>query len=93
MFYEISDAEGDSGAEAVARIKAVRCECGEVTGVPCVAVAEVEIDVMPEHLRESHRAAGNSGEWSANGSLRLRVSRACAEMLTETEGPEWAQVL
>lgn len=85
------DAEGDNGAEAVARIAAVRCECGEVTGVPCVAVAEVELDVMPKHLRESHGAAGNAGEWPANGAMRLRVSAPCAESLIESEGSEWAR--
>jgi hypothetical protein len=38
---------------------------------------------MPEYLRDSHRAAGNSGSYPANGSLRLRVQDACADRLSD----------
>ena len=65
----------------------VRCESGQATGERCAwtgLAGETEVvEWMPEHLRESHRAAGNSGAYPANGALRLRCCSACAEMLND----------
>jgi hypothetical protein len=70
----------------------VHCECGEATGVRCEWTGPkadtVAIDWMPESLRESHRAARNSGRYPHNGALRLRVNSDCAEMLEESD-PDW----
>jgi len=65
----------------------VRCECGEATGERCAwsgpITETVVVEWMPEYLRESHRAAGNSGTHPANGSLQLRVERSCADRLAQ----------
>lgn len=65
----------------------VRCECGEATGTRCEWTGPkadtVVVEWMPEYLRASHAAARNSGVYPHNGSVRLRVAPACAEMLDE----------
>ena len=71
----------------MSKIKAVQCECGEVTGVRCTWSGTesdtVVVEYMPMHLRASHRAAGNAGLYPHNGATRLRVeSETCARMLT-----------
>lgn len=68
----------------------VHCECGQAGGdQPCQwAGPEDETEViewMPYYLRESHRAAGNSGAWPLNGALRLRVHCACADRIREED--------
>lgn len=63
----------------------VGCESGEATGEACSSVANTTIEWMPEHLRESHRAAGNSGQYPANGALRLHVCDECAAALAEDD--------
>lgn len=69
------------GQEAVE----VHCQCGTYLGQPCEwhgPVAEtVTVEVMPDHLRGSHRAAGNWGTYPANGAVRLRVHGDCADWL------------
>lgn len=74
-----------------------RCECGDATGVRCEEIilrreTAIVVEWMPEWIRASHEAAGNSGQWPANGSLRLRVTPRCAEMLTESD-PDWSRVV
>lgn len=54
-----------------------RCQCGEICGEPCDNTADILIEWMPKDLRDSHEAAGNSGSYPHNGSVRLRVSSAC----------------
>src|SRR5690606_24912295 len=70
----------------------VHCECGASTGVRCAwsgpESETVQVEWMPEHLRASHRAAGNSGTWPHNGSLRLRVERSCADRMIQYDR-EW----
>ena len=39
----------------------------------------VLVERMPEHLRDSHRAAGNWGSYPANGAERVIVERADTE--------------
>ena len=69
----------------VAVRRPVYCECGAAMGQPCEwsgKVADtVVVEWMPEWLRTSHEAAGNSGTWPHNGAERLRVSADCAEHL------------
>lgn len=38
----------------------------------------VLVERMPEHLRESHRAARNWGQYPHNGAERVLVHRDCA---------------
>lgn len=64
------------------------CECGAAMGERCAGTLgddAVEIEWMPEHLRESHRAAGNSGRYPHNGALRLRVTPECAALIADAE--------
>jgi hypothetical protein len=59
----------------------MECQCGKITGVGCCwsgpAAETVLVEHMPEHHRASHEAAGNRGVYPHNGSVRLRVARAC----------------
>lgn len=74
----------------------VRCECGEWSGERCEwsgdASDAVRVEVMPEHLRSSHEAAGNSGSYPDNGAVRLRVSRECADLMVAADG-DWVEVV
>lgn len=78
------------------RAYAVTCECGNWSGEQCTwagpASETVMIEFMPESLRESHRAAGNSGRYPNNGAERITVSRSCAEQIVRSDG-EWASIL
>lgn len=73
-----------------------RCECGAVSGSACAydgpSTAMVVVEWMPEYLRPSHEAAGNSGSWPHNGSERLEVSADCADWIVEGEG-DWAELV
>lgn len=73
-----------------------QCECGEATGVPCnwsgPADEMTTVEWMPEHLRYSHEACGNSGYWPHNGARRLQVERSCANQLVQ-EDPNWVTIL
>lgn len=70
----------------------VRCECGEATGVRCEWVGPqretIVVHFMPEYLRATRDAAGYSGCYPGNGSLRLRVSQGCAMDLCEEHGDD-----
>lgn len=72
------------------------CECGDWSGEQCEWTGPVSetvvVEWMPEEYRESHRKAGNRGVYPANGALRLRVERSCAERIIE-DAPEWAEVV
>jgi len=73
------------------------CGCGDWTGYRCnwtgPADEMIVVEWMPEHLRASHEAAGNSGCWPHNGSERIAVKRSCADLLMEDDEEEWAQTL
>ena len=43
----------------------------------------VLVEVMPAHYRESHRAAGNWGQFPFNGAVRMLVDEAEAEALLD----------
>jgi hypothetical protein len=70
----------------------VQCECGLGTGDPCGWEGErsetVLVEYMPVWLRESHRDAGNVGEYPYNGAVRLRCEQSCAERLREDSDEE-----
>lgn len=72
----------------------VDCSCGETSDEPCPEVRLrsdlVTIEWMPEHLRASHEAAGNSGTYPENGAVRLCVARSCADRLLEQDA-EWTR--
>jgi hypothetical protein len=61
------------------------CESGIATLTNCEAEGSTFVDWMPEHLRASHDAAGNSGTWPLNGVLRLHVCADCAACLIEDD--------
>jgi hypothetical protein len=67
-----------------------QCGCGRWTGERCCWTGSAEdmvvVQWMPEYLRESHAAAGNSGCWGHNGSERVAVERSCASLLIEGDG-------
>ena len=67
----------------------VDCECGHAMGEPCQWSGPkgetLVVEWMPEQYRESHRAAGNSGQYPHNGALRLRVHLDCAAGLAQDE--------
>jgi hypothetical protein len=73
----------------------VHCACGEWGGVRCEWSGPQSdtsvVELMPEHLRASHAAAGSSGQYPLNGAIRIRVQYACAERIVECEGG-WAAV-
>lgn len=81
------------------RAAAYRCGCGEWMHEACEwsgpAADMVVVEFMPPYLRESHRAAGNSGVWPHNGSVRVAVERGhCAEVVMEADGREgWAEIV
>lgn len=70
---------------AAEQAEAPACESGTATGEPCAWDGDaddlVTVEWMPEHLRSSHEAAGNWGEYPHNGAERLRCCPGCAEML------------
>ncbi len=73
-----------------------RCNCGEWSGEACCwsgpASETVLVEFMPDHLRGSHAAAGNSGLYPHNGACQIRVERSCAERMIETDG-EWCEII
>jgi hypothetical protein len=48
------------------------------------------IEYMPEHLRSSHRAAGNSGRYPHNGAERVYVE---GDIQASELHPNWASVV
>lgn len=76
--------------------KTYRCDCGDWSGEPCQWTGEagdmVVVQWMPEHLRASHAAAGNNGNFPVNGARRTAVERSCADLMVETDG-EWVLVI
>lgn len=79
-------------AELADAAEKVQCECGTAIGEPCQWSGPrsemVLLEWMPEHLRDSHTAAGNHGEYPHNGAVRLRVALSCAEFLEENDS-DW----
>lgn len=71
------------------------CQCGEHWGEAChelLGADAVTVEVMPEHLRASHTAAGNRGVYPHNGARRIRVTPSCGEAIVEADS-EWAEIV
>jgi hypothetical protein len=77
-------------------MKKIQCQCGEWTGEQCAwsgpASDMVVVEYMPKHLRASHQAAGNCGEWPHNGSIRVPCERGCADAAAAAD-PEWTVII
>lgn len=74
---------------------ATMCECGNYWGNPCnesiTDGAESRIvEYMPAWLQSSHKAAGNSGSYPANGAQRITVSINCIDDILNA-GDEFAR--
>ena len=74
----------------------VKCQCGQWSGEPCQwsgpKSKTMVVEFMPEHLRASHEAAGNSGSYPGNGAVRVRVEASCAALMAKTDG-QWCAVV
>ena len=95
--YEVGGGDGESEVESEEiKPRTVRCECGEWSGERCNANAMrddmVTVEYMPDHLRSSHQAAGNTGTHPVNGSVRILVTQECADAMIEHDG-DWVSVL
>ena len=53
----------------------------------------VIVETMPEHLRSSHRAAGNWGVYPLNGAERTRVSSDEADEIVEADEDGYAHIV
>lgn len=53
----------------------------------------VVLERMPDHLRGSHRAAGNWGRYPANGAERTVVSREWAEQTVEEDSDGYDHIV
>lgn len=77
-------------------MKKFQCNCGTITGDQCQwqgpAREMVIVEWVPESIRSSHDAAGNSGSYPHNGSMRLAVERGCADLIVESD-PEWSRIV
>lgn len=59
----------------------------------CAAAGYVEIETMPDWLRESHRAAGGFGRYPANGAERRIVHPDEAEAIVEADGDGYDHIV
>lgn len=73
-----------------------QCECGQITGVVCEWHGPINemtvVEWMPDHLRSSHMAADNRGNYPHNGAWRLTVESSCADWIVESD-PEWSKII
>ncbi len=53
----------------------------------------VSVEEMPDHLRGSHRAAGNWGCYPHNGATRRQVTREEAEAIVEDDPDGYASIV
>jgi len=54
---------------------------------------DVTLEEMPDHLRSSHRAAGNWGSYPHNGATRRRCSREEAEEIVAADEDEYDHIV
>jgi hypothetical protein len=54
--------------------------------------ALVTLETMPDYLKESHIAAGNSGSYPFNGAQRERVCPTCATEQVAAD-PLWSKIV
>ena len=52
----------------------------------------VLVETMPEDLRESHEAAGNSGCYPHNGAVRCMMPVAAARAAVKAD-PDWTEII
>jgi hypothetical protein len=87
--YHVSAADSMGLSLVCTAITRPVCASGDVTHESCQWSGDasdlVEIEYMPEVLRSSHIAAGNSGCYPANGAIRICVCPECAEELVDGE--------
>lgn len=53
----------------------------------------VIVETMPDHLRSSHRAAGNWGVYPLNGAERTRVEVSAAEEICAEDDGEYNHIV
>ena len=86
----------DDERRRVRRHLPVDCACGRITDAACPWRGPwretVCVEYVPEWVRDSHRAAGNSGTYPANGAIRVRVQRQCAAEIQDWAG-QWARIV
>lgn len=82
------------------KAKIYTCRCGELDGMEhCEWTGPADdlvvVEYMPIQHRASHEAAGNSGSWPANGSIRAAIQWECAELFEREYGDdsEWFRVI
>lgn len=76
----------------------VHCECGQITGTRCdwsgPKSETVVIEHMPMHLRASHTAAGNRGQYPSNGAIRIRVNAECGgRLIADDDEGDWTTMV
>lgn len=54
---------------------------------------EVVVETMPDHLRGSHRAAGNFGSYPHNGAERKIMARSDAYLVIENDPDGYAHIV
>ena len=76
--------------------RVLRCGCEVWTGERCAwsgpASEMVMVEWMPHYFRESHKAAGNRGQYPANGALRIAAEQTCADIAVRSD-PEWTSIV
>jgi hypothetical protein len=55
--------------------------------------SDVIVETMPDHLRAAHRAAGNWGQYPANGAQRSQVPRDEAEEIVEADADGYDHIV
>lgn len=73
-----------------------QCDCGQIHGQgKCNWTGPIEemvtVEFMPDWIRDSHEASGNSGSYPHNGAERYAVSKSCTDSLDLDE--EWCQII
>jgi hypothetical protein len=79
------ESEGGDCAHADEAIAAVEAHVA--------ALDLVTVEEMPNHLRSSHRTAGNWGVYPANGATRRKVSRREADEIVEADADEYDHIV
>ncbi len=86
VWADEASSEDDDGANAVASIRRADDSGAE-------SEDEVILETMPDHLRASHRAAGNWGGYPHNGAERRTMSREEAETEIEEDADGYAHIV
>ncbi len=68
-------------------------KCGYEVSVTALPADAVIVETMPGHLRESHRDAGNWGQYPHNGAERQIMARADAQELVSADSDEYNRIV